>query len=148
MEIVFEDPTCRISVIEDGTVMHWQVLGYYTSVQFRANVRILAEEYGRCKQKHPRLELLIDQTGLEVMDSEDTAWVASEIDPIYRAGGLKRKAFLLPENIFATLATEAYTDHRKELDKQAETTAVATEKHDFQLFTDRDEAIAWLQYRS
>jgi len=108
--------------------------GFIPSKNFREALYKLVDLIKEHRPHYPELHLLADTRTLGVVSREDVAWVSSEINPLYLEAGSQFEAFVLSQDAFGQMAVKRYASQ-------------TTEKGSFtvQMFTDIDEAKAWLK---
>lgn len=108
--------------------------GFIPSKNFRDAILKLVELLKEHRPNYPKLHLLADTRTLGVVSRDDVQWVSNEINPLYLEVGTQFEAFVLSQDAFGQMAVKRYVSQ-------------TTEKGSFtvQMFTDIDEAKAWLK---
>jgi hypothetical protein len=86
-------------------------------------------------QEHKHIGLLADTAKLGVVSRENVAWMAETTDPQLYKCGVRKVAFIVPENTFTKVSLELYTGKVKT--EEGKLTPAQ--------FTDREEAKNWLK---
>ena len=134
-QIVFKEKYVTISF--DPTtgfvLLDWH--SYATSGQFRHTITTLLAFVESKSKSHAHIGLLADTVKLGVITKEDIEWNAKEINPYIFKAGVKKVAFIIPENIFTQLSITTY---------QQQTKVEDTGSLISQMFADRASAQKWL----
>lgn len=80
-------------------IQNWN--GFSSSEEFRYAINVTLEFF---KQNESVENILSDTRKQKVVNSEDVEWVADTINPKLVENGLKKIAFIFPEDIYASLS--------------------------------------------
>jgi len=134
MELLYASEIIRISFWPQIPCLEWQALGPMTSREFRRTNETLFSYLLHYRKQRPNIRgLLFDTCLLGPVASEDLVWAASDMDPRLADNGIVRQAFVTPADIFGQLSVDDYIQ------------MAAGGRLLNQMFTNREEAMSWLQ---
>jgi len=134
MEIVHQTPFVKIFYDETVPVVFEAWLGQVSGSEFRKALDQKLEAYKQLAQKHEQLFWLNDVRKLRGVSNEDQQWAVDEFHPKLYPAGVKKVAFVVPEQTYFRLSDEDITgklDARKEVE--------------ICYFDDFDSAYAWFK---
>ena len=109
-----------------------------TGEQFKSNLLKVLEEYKKVRQSYKGLAWLADTTNLGELDEKTEAWLVEEWeDLLFVKGGVKIHAVILGESIYADYPMENF--------KQDSEEKFQTYNVHLGVFTDQEEAYAWIK---
>lgn len=133
-ETLYETDEVRFYIDKSVPCLVNEWRGYIKSETFRAAILKLVELLEAHRAHYPTLNLLADTRTLGVLQRQDLAWVAEEINPRYVAAGATHEAFVLSEDEFGKLSVKRYMVN-------------TTSQGDFtvNMFDSMEKAKAWLR---
>lgn len=99
-----------VTLLFDPTIpcLHSQWHQGVTSEQFRSVVLQMKDYVIQHQAQHQSIQMLTDIRKIGVVRKEDAEWVANEVDPILHKAGMRKVAFVVPENMFTVFSVHNY----------------------------------------
>lgn len=104
--IIYDKEFCRIEFNKDNGVLsqHWN--GFTDAESFKEAIMFTLDFF----QKEPSAKYLISDTlNQKAVRPEDGEWVAKEINPLLVKAGLKKMAFVMPQNIITQIGVKNFS---------------------------------------
>ena len=88
--------------------------GFVPPARFRDIITHVLEFIKAKSQEYPHIQLLADTRKLGAVTTENVEWMAGEIDPQLYKYGVRKAAFIIPENLFTLRSLNLYEEKVKE----------------------------------
>ena len=115
--ILFESHAVKLEFDPTIPCIIWTPLDFMSGDQWKEPFIKGVEFFEKKIQEVPHLEWLNDTRKLKSVKIGDVQWVDQWVNPRVKEAGLKKNAFVLPDDIFAKMSIRAYirfTETRKD----------------------------------
>ena len=99
-----------VKFIEEIPSIVWKANGYMKSEDFRKLTMKGVEAFAKNKVEYSNICWLNDVRKMKVISRDDQKWLTTAINDEVEKHGLRKLAFVLPENVFAKLAIKLYIE--------------------------------------
>jgi hypothetical protein len=109
--VLLDNAQVRMQLNADVPALEWifKKDHFLTSEELRYYLDVYLAYYREYRPQFPALGGLYDTRYFMSMSPEDAAYAASENTPLLVEAGLRREAFIVPEDVFGQLSLEDYT---------------------------------------
>ena len=109
--VLLDNAQVRMQLNADVPALEWifKKDHFLTSEEVRHYLDVYLAYYREYRPQFPSLGGLYDTRYFMSMSPEDAAYAASENTPLLVEAGLRREAFIVPEDVFGQLSLEDYT---------------------------------------
>jgi hypothetical protein len=111
LDVLLDNPQVRLQLNADVPALEWifKKDHFLTSEELRRYLDIYLEYYRQYRPQFDTLGGLYDTRFFMSMSPEDAAYAASVNTPLLIEAGLRREAFIIPEDVFGQLSLEDYS---------------------------------------
>ncbi|MBX3102807.1 MAG: hypothetical protein KF690_09885 [Bacteroidetes bacterium] len=116
IEVLMDDHRLRLQLNRDVPSLEWYFKpGYvFLAEEFRQAHRQLVSYFETYVRLLPRLTVLYDTSPASLLSAEEAKYAAAHITPLMVAAGLRREAFVVPEDVFMQMLIEDYKTHTQD----------------------------------
>jgi hypothetical protein len=111
LDVLLDNAQVRLQLNADVPALEWifKKDHFLTSEELRRYLDIYLEYYRQYRPQFDTLGGLYDTRFFMSMSPEDAAYAASVNTPLLIEAGLRREAFIIPEDVFGQLSLEDYS---------------------------------------